>query len=363
MGVVYRARSLKTGRRVALKLLVFPPLLPEGEREALIVRFAREARALASVRHPNVVEVYDVGEVDGQPYMAMEYLEGINARERLSRYGPLSDEETVALGVQLCGALEAVHAAQIVHRDIKPDNLILERDGSMRLTDFGIARLEVEASLTRTGGLLGSPAYMAPEQILGGTVDHRSDLFSAGVTLYQMRTGELPFQGASIMEVAHRVAYEPMRAMTGLAPGLAAVLERTLQKDPDRRYASAADLRDALENWQRSAELPIDASADDPAVPLQPVTSLAAGVATVGWSSTATPRSVCAHHPTSRAAGVCAECGMPLCSRCARHRMGLVWCRDHAYPRARPAWVTRLEALAIGLLFVLLLYSLYPLRW
>src|SRR5207247_10556389 len=131
----YEARWLRSGRRVALKLLIFPPLLPDAEREALIVRFAGEARALASVRHPHVVEVYDVGEVDGQPFMAMEYLAGINAREWLARHGPLSPEETSALGIQLCEALSAVHAAQIVHRDIKPDNLVLQPDGSIRLTD------------------------------------------------------------------------------------------------------------------------------------------------------------------------------------------------------------------------------------
>src|SRR4051812_16390079 len=200
MGVVYEATSLRSGRRVALKLLVFPPLLPEAERVALIIRFAREARALATVRHPSVVQIFEVGEVNGQPFMAMEYLDGINAREWLTRHGRMTPQETAALGVQLCDALATVHAAQIVHRDIKPDNLVLQPDGPIRVTDLGTAGLEVEASLTRTGGLIGSPAYMAPEQILGGAVDHRSDLFATGVTLYQMLTGELPFQGASIME-------------------------------------------------------------------------------------------------------------------------------------------------------------------
>jgi eukaryotic-like serine/threonine-protein kinase len=220
MGIVFEAIHRPSGRQVALKLLVFPPLIPDEEREGLIARFAREARALASVRHPHVVSVHDVGIVDGQPFMAMEYLVGMNAREWLHRHGPMPPGDLVRIGCQLCSALEAVHAAGIVHRDVKPDNVVLTEDGSVRLTDFGIARMEVEASLTRTGGLIGSPAYMAPEQILGGTVDARSDLFSAGVTLYQLLTGELPFQGTQLMEIAHRVAYDPPRPPVGAPPPL-----------------------------------------------------------------------------------------------------------------------------------------------
>src|SRR5439155_21508871 len=141
--------SAPVGRRVALKLLVFPPLLPEEERAALILRFAREARALASVRHPYVVDVFDVGEFNGQPYLAMEYLAGSNARDRLLRHGPMPPDAVVSLGAQLCEALAAVHAAGIVHRDIKPDNVVLQADGSIRLTDFCIARMGVDASLPR----------------------------------------------------------------------------------------------------------------------------------------------------------------------------------------------------------------------
>lgn len=371
MGVVYEATTLQPlvtgpiGRRVALKLLIFPPLLPEGERAALIIRFAREARALAAVRHPGVVDVFEVGEHEGQPFLVMEYLAGLNAREWLLRHGPMPEEAVAAVGEQLCDALAAVHAAGIVHRDIKPDNVVLEADGSIRLTDFGIARMEVDASLTRTGGLIGSPAYMAPEQILGGLVDARADLFSTGVTLYQMLTGELPFQGSGIMEVAHRVAYDPPRPLTGFAPGLAAALFRAMEKDPARRFAGAAELRQALAQWREQAsDESISAQIDTtetllPTSPSHPP----APVGTASPSASPEPGESCSFHPQRPAIAFCAECEMPLCPRCIRPRQGRVWCPGHSLPPARPAWLTRLEVLAIGLLFALLLWSLYPLHW
>jgi eukaryotic-like serine/threonine-protein kinase len=384
MGVVYEATSLvahgsaPAGRRVALKLLVFPPLLPEQERAALIVRFAREARALASVRHPYVVEVFDVGEFNGQPYLAMEYLAGSNARDRLLRHGPMPADAVVSLGAQLCEALAAVHAAGIVHRDIKPDNVVLEADGSIRLTDFGIARMEVEASLTRTGGLIGSPAYMAPEQILGGAVDARADLFSTGVTLYQMLTGELPFQGASIMEVAHRVAYDPPRPLIGVPPDLATVLFRAMEKDPDHRYPTALDLRAALTQCEPSAgtsrhgalprALP-DANAPHHQVPPTTILNRYQLDATPSAAASGTPPPLpapsdpCIRHPGRPAVAHCAACDTSLCTRCVRHRRGRAWCPSHASPPAQPAWLTRLEVIGIGLLFALLLWSLYPLHW
>jgi serine/threonine-protein kinase len=370
MGVVYEAitfhpaGALPAGRCVALKLLVFPPLLPPEEREALIVRFAREARALAAVRHPFVVQVFDIGEVEGQPYMAMELLTGLNAREHLLRHGPMSPEQVMALGGQLCEALAAVHAAGIVHRDIKPENVVLEEDGAIRLTDFGIARMEVEASLTRTGGLIGSPAYMAPEQILGGAVDTRADLFSAGVMLYQLLTGELPFQGATLMEVAHRVAYEPPGPLTGIHPGLAAVLLRTMEKDPARRYPSAVALGEALGQVSDDRrQTPVARN-----LVLQPATSDAgsyayprSGYMAPGVFPTS-PDAPCPRHPHLPVIAFCAACDLPLCERCVQRRRGRVWCVEHASPAARQAWITRLEVLAIALLFALLLWTLYPLR-
>jgi serine/threonine protein kinase len=338
MGVVYEATAARTlgdrpaGSRVALKLLVFPPLMPPGERPALIQRFEREARALAAVRHPNVVEVYEVGEADGQPFMAMEFLVGVNAREWLSRHGPLSAEETVRFGQQLCDALAAVHAAGIVHRDVKPDNLVLEADGRVRLTDFGIARMEVEATLTRTGGLIGSPAYMAPEQILGGPLDSRTDLFAAGVTLYQMLTGSLPFPGSTLMEMAHRVAYEAPRPLTGVAPKLSAVLLKALEKEPARRFADAVALRDALIS---SLSSPTFDGPGEPATGAGP--RAAAGTELLG----------------SRSAG-----GDGAAVFSGRRRGGGAGQTFSGIP-----WVVRLEVLGIGLLFAALLWSLYPLRW
>jgi serine/threonine protein kinase len=384
MGVVFEATAPQplgaapAGRRVALKLLVFPPLLPEEERASLIVRFAREARALAAVRHPSVVDVFEVGEFKGQPYLAMEYLAGSNAREWLLRHGPMPAAAVVALGEQLCDALAAVHAAGIVHRDIKPDNVVLEADGTIRLTDFGIARMEVEASLTRTGGLIGSPAYMAPEQILGGAVDARADLFSTGVTLYQMLTGELPFQGVSIMEVAHRVAYDPPRPLTGIAPDLAAVLLRAMEKVPDHRYSSAADLRAALMDCEALAGAshprsvpwaPVDAGtpfSQTPAprvIDVSPPSGMMLSPASGTPSPPPPPPGPCSRHPGRASIAHCRACDTPLCARCIRHRRGQIWCPEHASPPTHPVWLTRLEVLGIALLFALLLWSLYPLHW
>jgi serine/threonine protein kinase len=346
---------------VALKLLVFPPLVPDDECAALIVRFAREARALAAVQHRNVVSVYEVGEVDGQPFMAMEYLVGLNAREWLLRHGPMPPDRVVALGVQLCDALSAVHAAGIIHRDVKPDNVLIEPDGTLRLTDFGIARMEVEASMTRTGGLIGSPAYMSPEQILGGEIDPRSDLFSTGVTLYQLLTGELPFQGDHLMEVAHRVAYEPPRPLVSTPPALAEVIRQTLEKEPTRRFATAAELREALADTgtvghelghSRTAAVPLSATHSG--------ASIAAAPPVIGSVQS---NFTCLHHPVRDAVTACAECDIPLCGRCTRYRLGRAWCRDHVAVPSRPPWVTRLEVLSIGVLFFLLLWALYPLHW
>jgi serine/threonine-protein kinase len=371
MGVVYEAIAMRpagalpTGERVALKLLVFPPLLPPEEREALIVRFAREARALATVRHPFVVQVFDIGEIEGQPYLAMELLSGLNARKYLRRHGPMPLERVLDLGRKLCEALSAVHAAGIVHRDIKPENVVLEEDGSIRLTDFGVARLELEASLTRTGGLIGSPAYMAPEQILGGAVDARADLFSTGVMLYQMLTGELPFQGASLMEVAHRVAYEPPRPLTGVDPGLATVLLRSMEKDPHRRYPTALALGEAL--GQATDDMhPLHGYPQTSAVTTTDTQASTLDTVVGRRLSDSLPGALetgCARHPHLPVIAFCAACDLPLCEHCVYRRRGRVWCAEHASPGARPAWITRLEVLAIGLLFALLLWFLYPLRW
>ncbi len=361
MGIVYEATAdrplgaVPVGGRVALKLLVFPPLLPEGERAALIVRFAREARALAAVRHPNVARVFEVGEVEGQPFMAMEFLVGPNAREWLLRHGPMPPAEAVAFGTQLCDALAAVHAAGIIHRDVKPDNVVLEPDGTVRLTDFGIARMEVEASLTRTGGLVGSPAYMAPEQILGGAIDARSDLFSAGVTLYQMLTGELPFGGAHLMEVAHRVAYEPARPPDGVPAPLVAVLLRALEKNPSHRFADAGEMGAAL---TAAATEPFAGETSNTGTVSTPSSDFS-----LPKLSSPIHDLTCLHHPAQGAVATCAECEQPLCRRCVFYRLGRAWCGEHASARVRPLWVTRLEVLSIGLLFAALLWSLYPLRW
>jgi serine/threonine protein kinase len=342
VGVVFEADS--EAGPVALKVVEPSPLLGPEEAAALRARFVREARALAAVRHPNVVGIREAGESDGRLYLAMELLVGENLRQVLARQGRLAPADVVAVGRQLCAALEAVHHAGIVHRDVKPENLILQADGGVKLTDFGIAWMQNEATLTRTGGVLGSPAYMAPEQILGKGVDARADLFAACATLYQLLTGELPFPGESLMEMAHNVAYaEPRPLPPDVPPALGQVLLRGLRKSAAARPTGAAELGEALRAaLERAPEGSLTATLVDAAAR-------------------------CHRHPARVAAAECADCRRPLCRACARPhrtRRGTAhYCVLHTPVTLFGISTVRLEvALAIAA-FLLLLLSLSPLGY
>jgi serine/threonine-protein kinase len=307
VGVVHEARA-PDGRTVALKVLSPPAQLKPEELESLRGRFLREARALAAVDHPNVVRVFDAGEAQGHLYLAMVFLDGENLLEALSARGALSPEEVVSVGEQLLAALDAIHHAGIIHRDVKPENLVVSGDGTVKLADFGVAWVEGEATLTRTGGVLGSPAYMSPEQILAKPVDRRSDLFSAAVTLYQLLANRLPFAGEGLVQMAHNVAYaEPAPLPSDVPYGLARVILRGLQKSPAARYTTATEFREAL----RPA-VPRPASARKaPAVPSS--VGIAAPTATVMDVA-----SRCSRHAGRAAVGHCKACGRPVCRPCAR---------------------------------------------
>jgi dienelactone hydrolase len=257
MGIVYEAEDLRLPRHVALKFLPAGRVQDHAARE----RFEREARAAAVLSHPHICVLHDVAEHEGQPFLVMERLQGSSLRDRLGA-GPLPAEETLRIGAQVADALDAAHAAGIVHRDVKPANIFLTDRGDAKVLDFGVARLspvkgadaasEVPTleKLTTPGTAVGTVAYMSPEQVLGRPADARSDLFSLGVVLYEMATGARPFPGDSMGVVfdaiLHKAPTSPVRLNPRIPVELERIVNRCLEKDAARRWASAADLRGAL---------------------------------------------------------------------------------------------------------------------
>jgi tRNA A-37 threonylcarbamoyl transferase component Bud32/Tol biopolymer transport system component len=257
MGEVYLARDERLGRKVALKLLP-PQLARDEERRA---RFEQEARAASALNHPNVCAVYEVGETDdGRHFIAMEYVDGHTLRERLTR-GPVPLKEALQIAVQTAEALAAAHEAGIVHRDVKPENLMLRKDGYVKVLDFGLAKLAEQraassalahaAVRTSTGVVMGTVSYMSPEQARGERVDHRSDIFSLGSILYEMVTGAAAFRRGSAVETMHAIIREdppPMPESGVTVPeGLEAIVAHCLEKEPSARFQSARDVCFALE--------------------------------------------------------------------------------------------------------------------
>ncbi|MEU9355766.1 serine/threonine-protein kinase [Streptomyces griseoloalbus] len=246
MGTVWRAKDETVDREVAVKEPRVPDHLPERERANAFERMRREARAAARLDHPAVVNVHDVAVVDGQPWIVMELVQGRSLGAVLQEEGTLSAREAARVGLEVLGALEAAHAAGILHRDVKPDNVLLGRHERVVLTDFGIARIEGETNLTDTGGFVGSPEYIAPERVLGQRPGPASDLWSLGVVLYAATEGVSPFRRsntpATLQSVLNAVPAPPASARGPLAE----VITGLLQKDPARR-PNAAQVRAVLE--------------------------------------------------------------------------------------------------------------------
>ena len=247
MGVVYAARDDRLERTIALKTL--SALANDGTAQQ---RLWREARAAASVNHPNVCQIYEIGEDGGRLFIAMELLDGEALAERLRR-GPLSTAEAVPIGLGILAALSALHARGIVHRDLKPSNVFLTAHG-VKLLDFGLARPELDGALspatglTRTGIVMGTPRYMAPEQVTGDAIDTRSDIFAAGAILFEMLAGRPAFSGRTIAEVLHATRYEQPPALTG-SPAVAAVdrvIRRAMSKRPEERPSSADTMAEEI---------------------------------------------------------------------------------------------------------------------
>ncbi len=246
MGHVYRARDPVLDRELALKT-VAPELLAKADTMA---RFQREARAAARLQHPNIVTIYELGEVNGTLYIAMELLEGMDLAEAMGRPDRLSTAQKIRIAVEICRALDFAHKRGVFHRDVKPANVRLLKDGTVKIVDFGIARLE-DSSMTRTGLMLGTPSYMAPEVLRGGRVDHRADMWATGIVLYEMLRGIRPFEAPTIAALVYKIVHEPPppfdAAALGLEPGVGAIVERALAKDPAARFRDCAEMADALQ--------------------------------------------------------------------------------------------------------------------
>lgn len=250
MSTVYRAFDQNLERRVAIKLLHREMSSDSDQLE----RFRREARAVAQLSHPHIVGVIDAGEDANRPYIVFEYVEGETLKDRIRRLGRLPVDESVAYAIEIARALGSAHAHDIVHRDVKPQNVLLDPEGSAKVTDFGIARSLRDDGLTADGRVLGTTDYVSPEQALGHDVDGQSDIYSLGVVLFEMLTGDVPFHGENQIAVAMKHVREDLPDIQALRPEVsattAAVLDRMTDKDLAHRYpdvpALIADLEEAL---------------------------------------------------------------------------------------------------------------------
>jgi len=253
MGVVYRADDRELGEPVAIKTLR-PELVGDPN---LLERFKQEIRLARRISHPNVVRTHDLGEVDGLYFITMEFVEGTSLDQLIARKGALPLDVTLTIGRQLCRALEVAHAQGVVHRDIKPQNLVVDLQGFLKVMDFGIARLvegrrgQPAPGLTAAGAVVGTPEYMAPEQLMGQPVDGRADLYAAGLVLYECATGQRLVTGESfatvLMKQVQEPAPDPRSAAPGLPEGFARVVLRALAKEPAERWQSATDLLHELD--------------------------------------------------------------------------------------------------------------------
>ena len=263
MAEVYRARDELLGRDVAVKVL--------SERlstdRSFVERFRREAQAAANLSHPNIVSLYDYGSDEGDYYIVMEFIDGRGVDEIVRSEGPLMPERAAEIAADVARALERAHAQGLVHRDVKPNNIMITSYGQTKVTDFGIVRAlggDAEATMTQTGMVIGTAAYLSPEQAQGAPVDERSDVYSLGCVLYEMLTGRAPFTGDTPLSIAYKHVREhpetPSSVNSDVPDGLDAITMKALAKNPDNRYASAKEMREDLERFssgQRVAATPI----------------------------------------------------------------------------------------------------------
>ncbi len=250
MGVIYKAHDPEIDRPVAIKL-IRADLLDGGDRTDFIARFRREAQAAGRCAHPNIVSIFDFALHDGNPFLVMEFIDGATLVQAWPAGGHFAVDDSVFVVLQLLRALQAAHTMGIVHRDIKPANIMLTGGTLVKVTDFGISRLDM-SNLTQIDSVIGTPSYMSPEQYRGDVVDARSDLFSTGIVLYEMLSGQKPFAGRNSAEVFTKLLYEAppdLRLMRPDIPeNICAVIQRCLAKAPHDRFASAGAVAEALQD-------------------------------------------------------------------------------------------------------------------
>ena len=246
MSTVYLARDETLDRPVAVKVMH----REMSEQEDQLARFRQEARAVAKLSHPNVVSVIDAGEDGGHPYIVFEYVQGETLKQRVARVGALDPQEAIAYAIEVARGLTVAHSRQMVHSDIKPQNILIDDEGRAKLTDFGISRQLEQDGMTATGRVLGTTDYVAPEQAMGKAVDPRSDIYSLGVVLYEMLVGQVPFKADSQVGVAMKHVNEELPDVQSRRPEVSAavalVVERATTKDPARRYQEIGEMIDDL---------------------------------------------------------------------------------------------------------------------
>ncbi len=263
MADVFVARDQLLGRPVAVKVL-FPEFAADPK---FVERFRREAQSAASLNHPNIVAIYDWGEEDGTYYIVMEYVEGQSLAQILRRDGRLSAEQVTRVALDVSAALGFAHDGDVVHRDVKPGNVLVSPKGEMKVADFGIATAltsNVDSNLTQTGAVMGTATYFSPEQAQGQKVDHRSDLYSLGVVMYEMLIGRPPFSGETPVAIAYKHVQEPVPPVSeqgvDIPAPLAAICMKLLAKDPANRYLNAAALRSDLDRFRQGQEIAVASS-------------------------------------------------------------------------------------------------------
>src|ERR1017187_286439 len=259
MGVVYQGFDPVIGRTVAIKTMLTEGLAGPEVQEYK-ARFQREAQAAGVLAHPNIITVYDYGEDDGVLYLAMEYLEGKSLEKIVQEQGVLPVETILPIYDQICNALDHAHNNKIVHRDIKPANIMILHNGLVKVTDFGIAKM-MAMGMTQVGQILGTPNYMSPEQVKGRHIDGRSDIFSLGVILYELVTGEKPFGGQNITTVIYKIINEnpipPRELDASIHAGLSFVISKALAKNVDERYQTCRELAEDLRSYMNLGGSPL----------------------------------------------------------------------------------------------------------
>jgi serine/threonine protein kinase len=271
MGIVFHAYDKQLKEQVAIKIL--SPLL-SNDSDAL-ERLKREVSAARRITHSNVIRIHDISEINGLHFISMEYFHGMNLKEYIKLHGPLSTMQAYNIAAQICDGLEAAHREGVVHRDLKSQNIILDPTNKIKIIDFGLARTAHMEGMTATGLIMGTPEYMAPEQVSGKRIDERADIYSFGVILYELFTGKVPFTGDSAIAVGFKQLKEdplpPSQVTPGVSPEIERIIFKALEKDPARRYRSVAELKIDFETAVMSPAPAVVGSAAESKTELQQI--------------------------------------------------------------------------------------------